>query len=574
MPSTQTGKHEMLKQILLWTVIIFAISLVSFSLVLVNTERIKYMYSLEGLAWELYVSFFVALIGIVHYRFYMNFFLKRRYGKYLLSCITLLGLLFTGYVLQHLFTTTHRNDFYKWLSYAPGTIFQSLVIFYVPFAIVYAAIQGIRRNRERRRELEFEQRKTAILLLKNKLEPHFLFNSLNTIYAIAQREQANNTIAGIDFLSVSLREKIAEDSAPADPTYSVSTRFNHTNYQPLLQLLYVWLGFNGFLLLIYFVAGLTSGVWRELNPIESLIYRPLILATIALTIVGHFYWLYKPLFMNGKYTKYFLLLPLFLASMILVDASVNSMADRLHLLGKKVEGFERCLEVAVWRVLVAGSICAWIYAAASHHKAQRKKREAIERLTRESELRLLQSQTDTAALFNALNSLRDNVDINEFPETTTAVNELIALFRYSADKADKETVAVAEEMQFIEQYLHLQKMRVQQSENLTIQSSFTWDNEPADLAPMLLLPYIENAFKYGISYEHPSEINIDVKVKKQSLECRITNTDHSQLKKHTSPGMGLAATAKRLELQYENKFRLEQKTVNGIYIVHLNVNLR
>ena len=90
---------------------------------------------------------------------------------------------------------------------------------------------------------------------------------------------------------------------------------------------------------------------------------------------------------------------------------------------------------------------------------------------------------------------------------------------------------------------------------------------------MLLLPFIENAFKYGISYEEPSSISITIAVSGEQLDCQIINTDHSGKNKKQSSAIGITNTIKRLELQYLNKYEMEQKNENGIYSVSLKLDL-
>jgi len=568
----RAGKYEMLKQVLVWTGIIAVLTFAGYSLMDYNDDTARRLYSLESILWILGVAFAVALAGVIHYHWlFLRYWVAGKRIKYVLFCAGLFCAYFAFYYVEiYILYYPKHLTLPKVFSRAWEVSIQGLMLFYLPFIILYAAIQGTRRNYQRNRELGYEQRKTAILLLKNKLEPHFLFNTLNSIYAIAQKENADKTITVIDALSEQVREKIISGNKSSKIEDSAVTKPN--KYTPLKQFLYIWLGISGFLALTSIVGYIGSGKW-DMEPMLFWVYQPTLIATVALAIVSHFYWLYKPLFMEMRYTRYFLLLPVFIALMILIDASVNGLFDKLHFFGPEEEGVGRLLQVAVWRVLIVDAICAWVYAAASHYKAFRKQTEETEQATRENELRLLQSKVDTTTLFNSLNTLHETVNAESAPETTTAVNELISLFHYSADKADKETVPVQEEIQFIEQYLHLQKMRVQQGERMVIHSSLAWDNEPANIAPMLLLPYIENAFKYGISYEHPSEINIEISIAKQILECRITNTDHSLLKKHISPGIGLADTTKRLQLQYEGKYLLEQKSENGIYSVYLRTDL-
>ena len=130
-----------------------------------------------------------------------------------------------------------------------------------------------------------------------------------------------------------------------------------------------------------------------------------------------------------------------------------------------------------------------------------------------------------------------------------------------------------EELDFIERYIGLQRIRITNKEDIVIETKISWDEKNANIAPMLLLPFIENAFKYGISYEEPSSIRVTITVTGEKLDCQITNTDHSGKNRQPSGGIGIANTVKRLDLQYPGKYHLEQKNENGIYAVSLKLDL-
>ena len=90
---------------------------------------------------------------------------------------------------------------------------------------------------------------------------------------------------------------------------------------------------------------------------------------------------------------------------------------------------------------------------------------------------------------------------------------------------------------------------------------------------MLLLPFVENAFKYGVSYEQPSSINIDLNVTARLLQGRITNTDFSENRKSRHSGIGISNTIKRLNLQYSGKYSLDHNAADGSYNVSLKLDL-
>ncbi|MCF8449077.1 MAG: histidine kinase [Taibaiella sp.] len=569
----RTEKQELLKQILLWTGIIAVLTFSSYALMDYNYATAKKLYTWSSIGWVLGVAFSVALSGIIHYHWlFLRYWKAGKRTKYVLLICCLYCIVFILCYSRTYFAHYPKHvNIPILLSRSWDASIQVLMIFYLPFAIIYASLRGIRQNRERKEKLQHEQRRTAILLLKSKLEPHFLFNTLNTIYAIAQKESASKTITAIDTLSAQIRALLQTATTESSNNKLEIESPKKRNYKPLIQFLYIWLGIYGFTMFPSLIASISSGKWEyEQSPIWM--YQPLLLATVSLAIVSHFYFLYKPFFMMRQYSKYFLMLPLLVFLFISVDVTLSALVLKRRLLIQNDVDFWSIVKVAVWRVLLAEGICAWVYAVASHYKTFRMQIKETEQAAKDNELLLLQSKVDTTTLFNELSGLQQTVNTERAPETTTAVSELISLFRYSADKADKETVSVADELQFIEQYLHLQQLRIPTSDTISITTNIAADAVAGHIAPMLLLPFIENAFKYGISYEQPSSIDITISKQNQLLECSISNTNHFR-QQYTSTGMGIANTTRRLQLQYEGRYHLEQKKENGIYSVYLRLEL-
>jgi sensor histidine kinase YesM len=152
------------------------------------------------------------------------------------------------------------------------------------------------------------------------------------------------------------------------------------------------------------------------------------------------------------------------------------------------------------------------------------------------------------------------------------LQEVNDLFHYSTEQAMAETIPVADELTFIGRYVQLQKKRIAGDSRVVVDTDITGDG-PAQIAPMLLLPFVENAFKYGVSYELPSSINISTAVQDGTLHLKVENTDHSGRKTGTSTGTGIANVMRRLELQYKGKYQLEQHKQGGIYSLSLKLNL-
>lgn len=556
-------------QTLIWTAALSLILIFCFTLGNFDSLGDPSRYSLKTLLTYTVASLGIALFATLHYyTAYLPLFTRKKYGKYVLVCIVVYILAKLVCALGYVLVIESSPPTPQKMSMVSNRAGSVVFLLGVPFIVLYTAFYEARRVRARRREIESASRRTSMLLLAKKLEPHFLFNSLNAVYAIAQHESAANTITAIDNISEKLRGQL--DSKTDGDSNAVSGRRTEAF---LFQFLFVWLGVLIFTVGIEGFGYLRSGQWQR-EPGRFWIYQPAIISLVAFTITGHFYLLYKPFVIGKQYRKYFLLLLPFTLAMIALDVAVNYfLVVVMKMLGEGKDPIGRYIMIALARVFTAEAICAWIYATVSHYRHSRRQRDAALQQQQRDEQRLQQTRIDTEALFSSLRELENAAGTESTPRTKEAVAELVSLFRYSAVHAGDITVPVEEEFAFLRRYIHLQQMRIRQNAGVRITAMIEAVDDNALIAPMLLLPYIENAFKYGISYAAPSFIDIRVSVTGDILECHILNTDHSAGKRMSSAGMGMADTLKRLQLQYEGKFSLEAGGANGVYAVRLRLEL-
>ncbi len=576
--NTRADYLRVFYSLLLWTLFVATAIYLAFALIFSVEGRLDQYYNWGTVTSALVLACGTTVAGFVHYHLiFVPFFRKRKYFVYALLVLLLIVLMAVLDVFRY---SIRYPDImlYRAVEHELSRMFGFGVVAYLPFSILYTAIQSIREARQRKKTLVHEQRTSALRLLKSKLEPHFLFNTLNTIYAIAQKERAEQVVKSIDKLSDKIRGIREGDKKRTDgdgiemPPANVG--FPVPKYEPLRHFLFWWISLWGLFLLTGLVNWATeqeASIFSE--PVSFLILTPSIMAATAVTIVGHYYLLFRRYVITDRLLAYFLYSLLFWVVAIGFDAVVCYVVMSMDVIVDYEPTWRRVFINSTQRVLTADVILAILYALVRQNKGLKRQRQALEQKNKENEILLLQSNVDSEYLFDALNELQSVAIDADAPQTQAAVRQLTALFRYSSEQADKETVPVQDEMAFIEQYLDLQKMRIQQSEGVKIESSITWDELPSEIAPMLLLPFVENAFKFGISYEKPSTISIDIRFENKRMECHIANTDHSQLKQFQSSGMGIANTVKRLELQYEGRYELEHGTKGELYEVRLVVKL-
>ena len=197
----------------------------------------------------------------------------------------------------------------------------------------------------------------------------------------------------------------------------------------------------------------------------------------------------------------------------------------------------------------------------------------------QAELNSLKAQLNPHFFFNTLNNLYGTALQENAPHTVEMIEQLSSIMRYMMAAAHENFTDVKKELDFIDNYWALQKVRLPERKDIEIIKNVDFDGQPTQIAPLLLISFIENAFKYGISIDHPCKIDLNLVVKNQELTMTISNIiqgNHSLEKKN---GIGVENTKKRLDLIYADKYTLKQTQNNDIqhgkkvYKVTLNLKL-
>lgn len=193
----------------------------------------------------------------------------------------------------------------------------------------------------------------------------------------------------------------------------------------------------------------------------------------------------------------------------------------------------------------------------------------------QAELQALKAQVNPHFFFNTLNSLYGTALQENANRTAESIEKLSNMMRYTMTDAQKEVTPVAYEIKFLEDYLHLQAIRLPQQDNIDIRTSIHYDGKFCQVAPLLLIPFMENAFKYGISIDRPCFIYIDLDVADRKLRLVIQNKVLSvnPVSGQHSTGTGIDNTRKRLQFLYPGKHQLTIHQ-DGIFQAELQLDLR
>lgn len=202
----------------------------------------------------------------------------------------------------------------------------------------------------------------------------------------------------------------------------------------------------------------------------------------------------------------------------------------------------------------------------------REQRERLEKQDLERQLEYLRYQVNPHFFMNTLNNIHALVDINPERAKTTIV-ELSKMMRYILYEGDKKLIPVQREALFLKNYIEL--MRLRYSSRVSINLDIPEMMPDVMLPPLLLIIFVENAFKHGVSYAAPSFIDIKVTVTQEMLQfkCRNSRQEQKPDEKKKKGGVGLANARRRLDLLFHDKYSLEIKEDDKEYDVQLEIPL-
>lgn len=202
----------------------------------------------------------------------------------------------------------------------------------------------------------------------------------------------------------------------------------------------------------------------------------------------------------------------------------------------------------------------------------REQRERLEKQDLERQLEYLRYQVNPHFFMNTLNNIHALVDINPERAKTTIV-ELSKMMRYILYEGDKKLIPVQREALFLKNYIEL--MRLRYSSRVSINLDIPEMMPDVMLPPLLLIIFVENAFKHGVSYAAPSFIDIKVTVTQEMLQfkCRNSRQEQKPDEKKKKGGVGLANARRRLDLLFPNQYSLEIKENDKEYDVQLEIPL-
>lgn len=324
-------------------------------------------------------------------------------------------------------------------------------------------------------------------------------------------------------------------------------------------------------ILLYFSSIFGVGNTMDMNVVYfSLFLMPV---TIGATYVSIYtllpdYLITKKYFLFGLYSTYTLIISL--------SGSVFSIFFALAFLtGFK---FEKMNILSKSTVFILSSICLVVIVVSafkllklnlkqSNNNAELAAKFLEARLKlKEQELKYLKMQIHPHFLFNTLNSMY-GLALKKADQTPDMILRLSNLLDYLLYQTEKPLVSISEEIEHIKDYIALEKMRF--NDKLNVIMNVKLESKNMTIAPMLLLPFIENSFKHGSIKNGILKIDIDIKADLEVVHFQIKNSNSDDTS--VQGGIGLENIKKRLDLLYPNKHKLSIATNDDDFEVSLQL---
>ena len=193
---------------------------------------------------------------------------------------------------------------------------------------------------------------------------------------------------------------------------------------------------------------------------------------------------------------------------------------------------------------------------------------------KDSELKLLKSQVNPHFLFNTLNTLYATALVEKAPKTAESTAKLANLIRYMQEDINKDFIPLENEIKYLQDYIIIQKLRCAVEPEIDTEFKEITDDH---ISPGLLIPFVENAFKYGIDPSKPSKLSVSVVCDESTIHFECVNSYDDDFKtyyKEQGFGIGIKNAKQRLELIYLKKHTFEVVKENNVFSVKISIKTK
>lgn len=312
-------------------------------------------------------------------------------------------------------------------------------------------------------------------------------------------------------------------------------------------------------------------VTTTLGETEMLIRWAVFSSTLILFYFLNTYFLLPKYLVARRYLVYFL----FIAACFLIIISISKSAEFLLIQTHKVSGSLPYPLLVLPMTLLLGigtsleMVLQW--------EKQKRKQETIEKEKISAELSFLKSQINPHFLFNTLNNIYSLAERNS-SKTGRSILLLSNLMRYILYDTSDGKIFLSNEIKHIEEFIALQRMRIAEVTSVSIDFNNKVGSDKVLIEPLIFIPFVENAFKHGISYTHKSFVKIELSLENNFLIFKIFNSKKQSngrmAAQGNGQGVGIINTRRRLELLYPDRHELKIDDEKDRYSVYLALRLQ
>ena len=303
------------------------------------------------------------------------------------------------------------------------------------------------------------------------------------------------------------------------------------------------------------------------------------IAVTILTMLLLVEWVLPKYFYKNRYIQFFIsfFLLVFISGSVIILLQLKMHGSSLASYPKNIERYKEHYFYWFWADLIFGSYFLVFFISATgvaiRLSFDRLKSMAdVRKLEKEksvAELEFLKNQINPHFLFNALNSIYYKIERSN-TEARETLQEFSEMLRYQLYDCDKDQVPIKKELSFLRSYIELQKARL--NSNYTVEYEGFDTNMHFVISPFLLMPVIENCFKYVSNYpDQTNAIRIKIRVEKDHILLETFNTCEVRATSD-SGGIGLDNIKKRLRLLYPGSHELKIKSDEHSYAICLKLN--
>jgi sensor histidine kinase YesM len=237
--------------------------------------------------------------------------------------------------------------------------------------------------------------------------------------------------------------------------------------------------------------------------------------------------------------------------------------------GKKGRSTAMIVIIAMTLIGAVSGVVALVIKGFINWFNEKKLREALKEKNHQMELALIKSKLDPHLLFNTINNI-DALIIKDAVEASDYLNKLSDIMRFMLYETMAEKILLSQEIEYIEKYIALQKIRTANADY--VHFSVTGNIGNKMIAPMVFIPFIENAFKHTNNKKLENAIAIHIIISNNAIQLVCENKfDSKPTVRQPDSGLGNELIQKRLQLIYPEKHVLEVNKTNELYTVNLTI---